>query len=124
MKLVSVFVAVAVTGLALAAGSGSGATSAPRLIGAVGQHDAFKITLKNARGRLVRTLEPGTYTIVVRDASAIHNFELEREHGKSWDITDVDFVGTKTIRVKLTRGSYKAYCEPHEGTMVQRFIVR
>jgi plastocyanin len=37
---------------------------------------------------------------------------------------DVDFVGTKTVRVKLARGEYEVYCEPHEATMVQHFIVR
>ena len=121
----SAAVAVVASVIALALASGAGAASAPKLIGVVGKNGSFTITLKNARGKVVRTLPAGTYTIVVRDYSKFHNFELEREHhGRSRDITDVDFVGTKTVRVKLTRGEYKVYCEPHESTMFQNFTVR
>jgi len=121
----SAAVAVVASVIALAVAPGAGAASTSNLIGAVGKNGAFTITLKNARGKVVRTLPAGTYTLVVRDYSTFHNFELEREHhGASRDITDVDFVGTKTLRVKLTRGEYKVYCEPHESTMSQSFIVR
>jgi plastocyanin len=78
----------------------------------------------DARGRRVRTLKAGTYTVVIHDDSGIHNFELDGPHGKSWDFTSVQFEGTKTLRLKLSAGSYKAYCEPHESTMFQRFTVR
>ena len=122
---VSAAVAVVMSVIALAVAQGAGAASPSKLIGVVGKNGSFTITLKNARGKVVRTLPAGTYTIVVRDYSAMHNFELEREHhGSSRDITDVDFVGTKTLRVKLTRGEYKVYCEPHESTMFQNFTVR
>jgi len=100
------------------------ATSARKLIGTVGKGGAFKITLTDASGHRVRTLKAGTYTIVVHDDSAIHNFELEREHGFERELTDVSAVGTKTVRLKLTRGSYEAYCDPHKSTMFQRFTVR
>ena len=117
--------AVVASVVALALALGAGAASTPKLIGAVGKNGAFTITLKNARGKVVRTLAAGTYTIVVRDYSKLHNFELEREHGGTdRDITDVGFVGTKTIRVKLARGEYKVYCEPHEATMSQECVVR
>ena len=97
---------------------------ARKLIGTVGKGGAFTITLTDARGKRVRTLKAGTYTIVVHDDSPIHNFELEREHGFEKELTDVSAVGTKTVRLKLTRGSYKAYCDPHESTMFQNFTVR
>jgi len=122
---VSAAVAIVASAIALALAAGAGAASTPKLTGVVGKNGSFTITLKNARGKVVRTLPAGTYTIVVRDYSTLHNFELEREHhGSSRDLTDVDFVGTKTFRVKLTRGEYKVYCDPHESTMFQNFTVR
>jgi hypothetical protein len=94
------------------------------LVATVGKNDGFTISL-TLNGKRVTHLPAGTYTIVVHDDSSIHNFEIEREHGgKSRDLTDVDFVGTRTVRVALTRGSYKAYCDPHESTMFQDFAVR
>jgi plastocyanin len=121
----SAALAVVASVVAFALAQGAGAASTPKLIGVVGKNGAFKITLKNTRGKVVRTLAAGTYTIVVRDYSKFHNFELEREHRRmSRDITDVDFVGTKTLRVKLTRGEYKVYCDPHESSIFQNFTVR
>jgi plastocyanin len=98
-------------------------TASTKLVGTVGKGGSFTITL-TARGQSVRTLKAGTYTVVVHDDSAIHNFELEREHGWERELTDVSAVGTKTVRLKLTRGTYKAFCDPHESTMFQRFTVR
>jgi hypothetical protein len=122
---VSAAVAVIASVIALVLAAGAGAASKPKLIGAVGKNGSFTITLKTTRGKVVKTLRAGTYTIVVRDYSDFHNFELEREHhGSSRDLTDVDFVGTKTLRVKLTPGEYKVYCDPHESTMFQTFTVR
>jgi plastocyanin len=121
----SAALAVVASVVALAVAAGAGAASTTKLSGVVGKNGSFTITLKNARGKAVRTLPAGTYTIVVRDYSTLHNFELEREHhGWSRDLTDVDFVGTRTFHVKLTRGEYKVYCEPHESTMFQKFTVR
>jgi plastocyanin len=99
-------------------------TASPKLIGTVGKGGSFTITLTDARGHRVRTLKAGTYTVVVHDDSAVHNFEIEREHGWERELTDVSAVGTKTMRLKFTRGSYKAYCDPHQSTMFQRFTVR
>ena len=100
------------------------AATARKLVGTVGKGGAFTITLTDARGKRVRTLKAGTYTIVVHDDSPVHNFELEREHGFEKELTDVSAVGTKTVRLKLTRGTYKAYCDPHQSTMFQDFTVR
>jgi hypothetical protein len=44
----------------------------------VGTNDGFDITLNDASGRKVASLAPGTYTIVVHDRSAIHNFHSPR----------------------------------------------
>ena len=99
------------------------ASSHPKLIGTVGKNGAFKITLTNAKGKLVKTLKAGTYTFVIHDDAAIHNFELDGPKGKSWTFTTPAFVGTKTRTLTLTAGQYKAYCAPHEPTMFQRFTV-
>jgi plastocyanin len=94
----------------------------PKLIGVVGKNDAFKISLTN-NGKSVNTLQAGTYTFVIQDDSTIHNYELDGPNGKSWDFTSVGFTGTKTITLKLAKGKYKAYCEPHESFMFTRFTV-
>jgi plastocyanin len=123
-RSIALVVVVAATAV-LAVTAATGGTSKSRLIGTVGKNNSFTITLADSSGRRVRSLEAGTYTIVVRDASRIHNFELEREHnGRDWDVTNVGFVGTKTIRLKLTPGEYKVYCGPHEAMMFQKFTVR
>ena len=99
-------------------------TSHPTLYGTVGKNNAYKIVLVSASGKLVKTLKHGTYQIVVRDDSAIHNYELDGPHGKSWTFTSVPFKGKKTFTLKLASGSYKAYCAPHESSMFQRFTVK
>ena len=99
------------------------ATSRPKLIGVVGKNDAFKITL-SSKGKVAKTLKAGTYTLVIHDDSKLHNYELDGPNGKSWTFTSVNFVGTKTMTIKLAKGKYKAYCSPHESTMFQHFTVR
>jgi len=116
--------AVAIAALAFTLTASAGAASHPKLVGTVGKGGAFKITLTDTRGKLVKTLKAGTYTLVIHDDAAIHNYELDGPHGKSWTFTTVPFVGTKTVTLKLTAGAYKAYCAPHEPTMFQRFTVR
>jgi hypothetical protein len=119
-RVVAVVVALAVAAVVVAAASGSAAH--PTLVGTVGKDGAYKITL-TSKGKLVKTLKAGTYTFVIHDDAAIHNYELDGPHGKSWTFTSVSFVGTKTITLKLTPGQYKAYCAPHESVMFQHFTV-
>lgn len=113
---------VAGAALALAVAALASGASHPQLVGVVGLHDAYKITL-SSNGKLAKTLKPGTYTFVIHDDSKLHNYELDGPHGKSWTFTSVPFVGTKTITLKLTAGKYKAYCSPHESIMFQHFTV-
>jgi len=101
-------------------------TAAPRnaltLRGSVGPGYTIALT---RNGRKVKSLRPGTYRLVIADRAAVHNFELEQEHGGRFEkeLTDVSDVGTKTIVVRLTRGTWKYYCEPHESMMVGTFTV-
>lgn len=108
--------------LAPAAVSSASGASHPMLIGVVGKHDAYKISL-SFNGQTARTLKAGTYTVVIHDDSKLHNYELDGPHGKSWTFTAVPFVGTKTFTLKLVAGKYKAYCAPHESVMFQHFSV-
>jgi len=112
----------AVIAAAFAAAAHATAAAHPKLIGVVGKNNAYKITLTQ-NGKLVKTLKPGTYTLVIHDDSGIHNYELDGPHGKSWTFTSVGFVGTKTFTLKLVAGKYKAYCAPHESIMFQHFSV-
>jgi plastocyanin len=115
--------ATALTMLAVAAGAMAASTAAhPTLLGVVGKNDAFKISL-TSKGKSVKTLKAGTYTFVIQDDSSIHNYELDGPKGKSWTFTSVGFKGTKTMTIKLAKGSYKAYCAPHESVMFQKFTV-
>jgi plastocyanin len=95
----------------------------PMLIGTVGKNNAYKITLMTSAGNLVKTLKPGTYTVLIHDDSSHHNYELDGPNGKSWTFTSVPFKGTKTFTLKFVAGKYKAYCAPHEPIMFQHFTV-
>ena len=57
-------VVAAAAGLAVVAAQPAQAAH-PRLLGTVGP--GFTITLKNAHGKKVTTLKPGTYTVVISD---------------------------------------------------------
>jgi hypothetical protein len=109
---------------ALTVAASAGAMSHPKLIGLVGKNDAFKITLKDSHGKLVKTIKRGTYTFVITDGSSIHNYELDGPHGKSWTFTSVPFKGKKTRTLNLVAGKYKAYCSVHESQMFQHFTVK
>ena len=93
----------------------------PRLEGAVGTNDAFVISLSDATGTKVTHLDPGTYTIVVHDRSAEHNFHLDGPGVNQ--STDVEGIGDVTWTVTLTDGIYGYQCDPHAGIMKGRFAV-
>jgi plastocyanin len=114
---------VAITATVLFAVATAGAAVHPKLYGTVGKNGAYKIKLLTAKGKLVKTLKPGTYTFVIKDDSGLHNYELDGPHGKSWTFTTVPFMGAKTFTIKLVAGKYKAYCAPHESIMFQHFTV-
>ena len=88
----------------------------PKLVGTVGP--GFTITLKKGATK-VKTLKAGTYTIRVSDKSNIHDFRLKGSTRKS--ITTVAFKGTKTVTVKLNKGTVTYYCSPHASSMKGTF---
>jgi plastocyanin len=100
------------------------AADAPVLTGDVGPNDAFTISLKDASGANVTHLDPGTYTLVVHDHSAMHNFHLFGP-GTSATVaaTDVDFKGDMTFTITLVDGVYTFACDPHFTIMKGSFTV-
>jgi plastocyanin len=106
--------------LALLPGAGSGATA--MLIGDVGTNDAFVISLTDANGNMVTHLDPGTYTVLIHDRSAEHNFDLFGPGGVSAK-TDVAEVGDVTWTLTFVDGKYTYQCDPHASRMTGSFTV-
>src|SRR5262245_37438862 len=85
----------------------------------------YAITLKTAAGKAVKTMRTGTYTVVVRDRSSIHNAHLAAPGANRF--TTVPFTGTRTWKVKLGRaGTLSFLCDPHarQGMRGSAKIVR
>ena len=117
---------LALTALLLAALAlpAAAASSGRVLVATDGPHDAFTITL-TLNGKKVRTLPAGTYTFVVHDDSAMHNFALgSQTQNKRIFTTGIPFKGVKRFTVKLTPGAYAYACSAHFQTMNGRFTVR
>ena len=116
--------AAALAVLALPAGAARSDDN-PVLDAIVGTNDNFDITLNDASGRKISSLAPGTYTIVVHDRSAIHNFHLASNGDPTVDFrTDVPFVGDMTFVATFKAGVRYAYaCEPHWQVMNGSFGV-
>lgn len=66
-------------------------------------------------GNDVETIKPGTYTLEVEDKSEMHNFHLIGP-GVDEEVTDVPFVGEKTVTVTLQKGTYTYQCDPHASS--------
>lgn len=109
-----------VTGATLAFALPGGARTAQNtLSGTVGP--GFTIRLTDESGALVSHLDPGNYTINVKDQADIHNFDL---HGPGVSQqTDIEFVGTVTWTVTFTDGIYAYNCDAHPSLMHGRFAV-
>jgi hypothetical protein len=96
------------------------AGAARTLNGSVGP--GFTISLKSG-GKKVTSLRAGSYRIKVRDRADIHNFHL-RGPGVNKRITSVYFTGTKSVTLRLRKGTYRYQCDPHSSDMHGRFKVR
>jgi len=110
-------IALASAGLLVAAMPASAAV--PRLVGTVGP--GFTITLKKGSVRVTK-LKPGRYTFVIRDRADFHSFHL-RGPGLNRVLTSVDFVGTRTVTLRLRTGRYTYFCDPHPTDMRGAFRV-
>src|SRR2546421_68960 len=83
----------------------------PVLVADVGAGDGFGISLTDAAGAKVTHLDPGTYTILVHDRSAIHNFRLTGPGVAK--ATGVKFKGTASWQVTLASGTYTFRSDKH-----------
>ena len=71
----------------------------------------FEIEVKQD-GADAETVKAGTYTLDVEDKSDMHNFHLIGP-GVDEEVTDVGFVGEKSVTVTLKPGTYTYQCDPH-----------
>ena len=100
-------------------GPGSAAGDNPQLFATV--EGVVTITLTDANGAPVTNLDPGTYDVVVKDASDIHNFHLL---GPGVDVkTETPEIVTTTWTVTFVEGRYTFVCDPHDGLMRGNFVV-
>jgi hypothetical protein len=90
-----------------------------QLVGSVGP--GFTINLKDSNGTNVTHLDPGTYTLLVHDLSAEHNFHVS---GPGVNVaTDIVDTGDQTFTIDLTDGLYFIDCDAHALTMKGEFAV-
>jgi plastocyanin len=81
----------------------------------------FKIEMKNAANKPLKTIKAGTYRIKIEDKSAIHDFHLVGP-GVSRS-TSVAFTGERIWTVRLKPGKYVFMCDPHATQMRGSFRV-
>jgi len=97
------------------------ASAAPKTVnGTVGP--GFTITLKQSGSKVTKLKAGVQYRFVISDQSSIHDFHLSGP-GIDKVITAVDFTGTKSIVVKLKKGTYSFKCDPHASFMHGSFKV-
>jgi plastocyanin len=119
-----VLIVAAVAGLLAGFGMTGGSHAASRagqLVGDVGQGDSFTISLKDSTGAAVKHVDPGTYTLLVHDHSAIHNFDLSGPGVSA--ATDIPGVADQTFAITLTDGVYFFQCDAHPTQMKGSFAV-
>ena len=126
-------IGIGTTALLAAAGCGGSSGGTPQtsnngapqhpshLVGDVGHGGSFDISLTDGNGQAITNLAAGSYTLVVKDESSIHNFHLTG--GGVDDKTDVPSTGSKTFRVTFTPGTYTFICDAHPTSMKGTFRV-
>ncbi len=59
---------------------------------------------------------------MIRDRASIHDFHLTGP-GLDRMLTTVGFTGTKSFVLKLKKGAYRYFCDPHSAEMHGGFRV-
>jgi plastocyanin len=95
-----------------ATGSGSGGSASGTLNGETGPGFTIEVSQD---GQDAETVKAGTYTLEVEDKSDMHNFHLIGP-GVDEEVTDVPFVGDKSVTVTLKPGTYTYQCDPHAAS--------
>ncbi len=119
---IAVVAAVVTLGSAGAAMAFSSAAT-PTLNGTVGP--GFTISLKDSKGKKVKTLKAGSYKFVITDKADIHTFDVKQTSGGKFhkEITSAGFTGKKTVTIKLSKGKWRFYCNVHPTEMFGNFTV-
>jgi hypothetical protein len=111
-------VSLSVVGLVVPGSVGArGAVTQPLIatVGSVTSPDAFQISLTDSTGAKVTHVDPGPYTITVRDFSTLHDFHLT---GPGVDqATDVETTAQTIWNVSFTDGTYRFLCDAHPTVM-------
>jgi plastocyanin len=94
------------------ASGGGGGSASGTLEGETGP--GFEIEVKQ-NGKDAESVKAGTYTLKVEDKSNQHNFHLIGP-GVDEVVTDVGFVGDKSVTVTLKQGTYTYQCDPHAAS--------
>ena len=102
----------ATTTQASGGGGGGGASASGTLEGETGP--GFEIEVKQ-NGEDAESVKAGTYSLKVEDKSDQHNFHLIGP-GVDKQVTEVGFVGDKTVTVTLKKGTYTYQCDPHASS--------
>jgi len=119
-RLFVVTLALATTATALGVARAA-RTDGVELTAVSGASDGYDISVADATGAVVKHLEPGSYTLVVRDRSGEHNFHLI---GPGVDkATSVLATVDSTWSLALVDGYYRFLCDPHIAPMHGDFTV-
>jgi plastocyanin len=94
------------------ASGGGGGSASGTIEGETGP--GFEIEVKQ-NGEDAESVKAGTYTLKVEDKSDQHNFHLIGP-GVDMKVTEVGFVGDKTVTVTLKKGTYTYQCDPHASS--------
>jgi plastocyanin len=92
--------------------SGGGGSASGTLTGETGPGFTIEVSQD---GEDAETVQAGTYTLEVEDKSDMHNFHLIGP-GVDEEVTDVAFVGDKSVTVTLQKGTYTYQCDPHAAS--------
>ena len=115
----------AVAALGAAGGAMASSSAAiPTLKGTVGP--GFTISLKDSKGKKVKTLKAGTYNFQITDKGDIHTFDVSQKTGGHFhkELTGDVFTGKKTVKIKLTKGKWEYFCAVHPTEMFGFFTVK
>ena len=101
---------------AISTGSGTTTGDGGTASGTLNGEDGPGFTIEvSQNGQDAETVRAGTYTLHVEDKSAMHNFHLIGP-GVDEIVTEVPFVGEKTVTVTLEKGTYTYQCDPHAAS--------
>jgi plastocyanin len=111
---------VAAAAVGLAATASTAAAPAQSVTGKVGP--GFTIVLTKGGQKVTKLKARTPYRFVISDRATIHDFHL---HGPGIDrvLTSVGFQGTKSYTLRLKKGTYRFFCDPHASIMHGSFRV-